>query len=250
MYLLDLDESGSDDSDYFVVGGFAVHEQDAWPLAVAADRLASALPGQARDAEFHASPMRRGGGVWRNVSQDRRVELIGEIGQLLAHGTPALERRPVLFATAIHRASFPHIDPQERAYEEFFARANGFLGRLASTGDRHRCIAISDKSHLENRLQRLMPAWRTSGASSGARIGPMQAYAEVPVFVDSQASRLIQLADFVAHWVYRAYEHDDWSMLDILLPAFDQSDGVRHGLVHLTEGYRDCNCPACRSRRP
>ncbi len=250
MYLLDLDESGSDDSDYFVVGGLAVYEQDAWPLALAASRLSAALPGEARDAEFHASPMRRGGGVWRNVSQARRRRLIEEIARLLTDGVPTLERRPVLFATAIHRASFPHLSPQERAYEEFFARCNGFLGRLASAGDRHRCIAISDKSHLESRLQRLMPAWRTSGASSGARIGPMQAYAEVPVFVDSEASRLIQLADFVAHWVYRAYEHEDWSVLEILLPAFDQSDGVRHGLVHLTEGYRECDCPACRSRRP
>ena len=77
----------------------------------------------------------------------------------------------------------------------------------------------------------------------------MRAYAEVPLFVDSTTSRLVQLADFVAYWVFRAYERNDSSMLDILLPTFDRSDGVRHGLVHLTEGYRECDCPACRSRR-
>ena len=32
MYLLDLDESGSDDSDYFVVGGLATATQAAVPV--------------------------------------------------------------------------------------------------------------------------------------------------------------------------------------------------------------------------
>ena len=33
MYLLYLDESGSEDSDHFVVGGLAVHENDAAAIA-------------------------------------------------------------------------------------------------------------------------------------------------------------------------------------------------------------------------
>ena len=251
MYLVYLDESTSEDGDYFVVGGLAVHEQEAPGLAQAVDRIADELPAPVAGAEIHASPIRGGRGVWRSLPFGRRMQLFHEIADLLSVDRGVhIQRPPVLFATAIHCPSFPHLDPYDRAYEEFFGRCNGFLGRLTSAGDPHRCIAISDKSRMEERLQRLMSAWRTTGATSGARIGPMRAYAEVPLFVDSTASRLVQLADFVAYWVFRAYERNDSSLLDILLPAFDQSDGVRHGLVHLTGGYRECDCPACRSRRP
>jgi len=150
----------------------------------------------------------------------------------------------------IHKPSFPHHDPFERAYEDFFARCNGFLGRLASRGDRHRCIAIADRSRLEPFVQRFMRSWREEGASTGAAIGPMTAYAEVPLFVDSAASRLVQLADFVAHWVYRAYEAGDAGVLDRMLPAFDADGGRKHGLVHLVGRYRECQCAARMSRRP
>ncbi|MBA4178953.1 MAG: hypothetical protein C0506_00025 [Anaerolinea sp.] len=159
-------------------------------------------------------------------------------------GTP-----PILFAVALHKASFPQHDPYERVYEEFFARCNGLIGRLASNGDMHRCVAIADKSRLESRLQDLMSAWRTRGASTGAAIRPMRGYAEVPLFVDSHASRCVQLADFVAYSVYRAYAAGDDRLLDRLIGGFHAEDGVIHGLVHLVSRYRECLCAACKSRQ-
>jgi len=116
-------------------------------------------------------------------------------------------------------------------------------------GDLHRCVVIADDSRLERSLQRWMLQWRKQGTSTGTAIRPLSAYAEAPLFVDSKASRLVQLADFVAHWVHRAYEVGDDSVLRKLLPGFDQEDGRIHGLVHLVHGYRTCDCPACESRR-
>ena len=249
MYLLYMDESGPPDRDHFVVASFAVHEQDAAPMAFALDELADQLPDRVRGAEFHAGPIRRGSDGWRALQRSARRELEAELASLLTRGLPASARAPVLFAVVLHRESFPHQDPNERTYEEFFARPNGFLGRLASAGDPHRCVVIADKSSPAATIQRLMGTWRTSGASTGAAIGRMAAYAEVPLFVDSRASRLVQLADFVAHWVYRAYEHGDTSVLDRLLPAFDSEGDAIHGLVHLVHDYRSCDCPACGSRR-
>ena len=174
-----------------------------------------------------------------------------DVARLLVLGPTVSRRQPVLFAVALHKASFPRQNPYERAYEEFFARCNGMLGRLASRGDRHRCVAIADQSRfkLESAIQSAMLGWRERGASTGAAIGPLSAYAEVPLFVDSKASRLVQLADFVAHWVYRAYESGDDSVLRMLAPGFDQEEEVLHGLVHLVRDYRTCECLACASRR-
>lgn len=252
MYLLYADESGSPNSRCFVLGGIAVHEQDAYPLARAVDSLFAQLPPACRFEELHAQQIRQGSGRWQGIAKARRDRLIADIARLLLAGLPGARRPPALFAVALHKRSFPRQNPYERAYEEFFARCNGMLGRMASRGDRHRCIVIADQSRfkLESAIQSAMLGWRERGASTGAAIGPLSAYAEVPLFVDSKASRLVQLADFVAHWVYRAYEAGDDSVLARLADGFDQEDGVLHGLVHLVRDHRACDCLACGSRRP
>ena len=249
MYLLYADESGFDDSDHFVVAGLAVHEQDAYPAVRAVEALFAGLPARLGDAEIHTRNLRAGSGVWHSLDQHRRGQFIHDLTRLLFRDLPGSGGSPTLFAVVLHRDSFPHYNPYERAYEEFFARCNGMLGRLASRGDRHRCVVIADHSRLESAIQSAMLRWRERGASTGAAIGPLSAYAEAPLFVDSRASRLVQLADFVAHWVYRAYEAGDESVLRKLIPGFDQEDGRIHGLVHLVYGYRACDCLACGSRR-
>ena len=249
VYLLYADESGFDDSDHFVVAGLAVHEQDAYPAVRAVESLFASLPARLGDAEIHTRNLRAGSGIWHSLDQKRRDRFIHDLTLLLLRDLPGSGGPPALFAVVLHRDSFPHYNPYERAYEEFFARCNGMLGRLASRGDRHRCVVIADHSRLESAIQSAMLGWRERGASTGAAIGPLSAYAEVPLFVDSKASRLVQLADFVAHWVYRAYEAGDDSVLARLVNGFDQEEGVLHGLVHLVRDHRACDCLACESRR-
>jgi len=52
---------------------------------------------------------------------------------------------------------------------------------------------------------------------------------EVPMFNDSRASRLVQLADLVAYSVYRHHKHGDGQFFDIISDRFDKHDGVVHG---------------------
>lgn len=249
MYLLYLDESGSAGTEYFVVGGVAVHEHDAHLLSRAADRLAEALPAPVTGAELHADHMRIGRNRWRQVPKDVRQRALRDTARLLRRKYANSGLPPVLFGVVLHTPSVSH-DPYERAYEEIFARCNGLLGRLSSAGDHHRCVAISDTSRHETRLQELMAAWRSSGTSTGASIRPMRAYAEVPVFVDSAASRGVQMADFVANSIYRAYASGDTALFDQLIGGFDADGQTIHGLVHLSASYRTCHCIACQSRRP
>jgi hypothetical protein len=84
---------------------------------------------------------------------------------------------------------------------------------------------------------------------NGARWGHFRTLAEVPLFVDSRASRLVQLADLVAWSTFRKYEFSDGRFFDPLTPLFDSDGGVVHGLVHLRGHATDaCYCPACYSR--
>ena len=250
MYLLCLDDSGKHTSTYLAVGGLAVHEQDARRLSGAVDQILKSAPDVHPHAELHADHIRWGRTHWRGVPPETRRRVLFEVAELLATGVAGQARRPVLFATALHTEGNRHHNPYERVHEETFARCNGFLGREATLGDPHRCIALLDRSPgLESRLQNLMRRWKDQGSTTGAAIGPMQAYVEVPLFIDSSQSRLVQLADFVANTVNRFYTRGDADLFDILLPAFFAYDGTIHGLVHLVAGYQTCPCPACGSRR-
>jgi len=64
----------------------------------------------------------------------------------------------------------------------------------------------------------------------GHSFGKTRNFAEVPVFVESQASRLIQLADLVAYSIFRHFEHRDSRFYDIISHCFDAEGGVTHGL--------------------
>jgi hypothetical protein len=245
VHLLYIDESGArEDSAYFVAAGVAVHEQDAYYLGQRLSTIMASLgPGWA-DEEYHAQYCRSGKARWRGLPKATRAGIATDIGRRLTR--PISEGRSArLFAVAIDRASFPSIDPVERAYEELFLRVDSYLGRLHAAGDSHRSVAISDETRLEVRLQQLMHAWRTTRG----RVRRLSAFAEVPLFTDSRATRLLQLADFVAHWVYRNYEAADEEILQTILPGFDADAGTIHGLVHLYAGRRTCPCPACRTRR-
>ena len=249
MYLLCLDDSGKHTSPYLTVGGLAVHEQDARRLSTAVDAILRSVLEVRSDAELHTDHVRWGRTHWRGVPHSERQRVLVEVAELLAAGVSGQKRRPVLFATALHTASNRHHNPYERVHEETFGRCNGFIGRETTQGDPHRCIALLDRSPgLEHNLQNLMRRWKEHGSTTGAAIGPMQAYVEVPLFVDSRQSRLIQLADFVANTVNRFYTRQDETLFKIIPPAFYSLDGTIHGLTHLVAGHRTCPCPACGSR--
>ena len=57
----------------------------------------------------------------------------------------------------------------------------------------------------------------------------MKNIADTPFFVDSRASRLVQIADHVAYSVFRRYNWGDAQYLDIIASRFDEADGVIHG---------------------
>ena len=44
---------------------------------------------------------------------------------------------------------------------------------------------------------------------------------EVPLFLDSKASRLVQLADLISFALYRLYERNDYRFFNIIKNRFD-----------------------------
>jgi len=64
----------------------------------------------------------------------------------------------------------------------------------------------------------------------GHQWGVLRNFSEVPLFLDSRASRLIQLADLLAYAIFRHYEQSDSRFYSIINNRFDSEGGVTHGL--------------------
>ncbi|OXE36536.1 MAG: hypothetical protein CGW95_06980 [Phenylobacterium zucineum] len=113
------------------------------------------------------------------------------------------------------------------AFEQLTSRFDLFLKRLHHKhGDSQRGIMLFDDSSTEKRIQTLAREFKYTGHTWGKTSN----YAEVPVFLDSKASRLIQLADLVAYALFRFHEHGDDSFYNVIRHRFDTEGGVEHGL--------------------
>ena len=131
-----------------------------------------------------------------------------------------------LFAAVLKKENYAGQDIAQVAFEQLSSRFDRFLGRLHQLGNTQRGLILFDKSSTEKRIQTLAREFKASGHT----FGRTRNYAEVPVFIDSQASRLIQLADLVAYAIFRKFEFDDSSFYDVISGCFDSDGGVVHGL--------------------
>ncbi|WP_302850064.1 DUF3800 domain-containing protein [Sphaerospermopsis torques-reginae] len=98
--------------------------------------------------------------------------------------------------------------------------------RLHKHKNTQRGIIIFDKSTYETTIQSLAIDFRTIGYQWGV----IRNFAEVPLFLDSKASRLIQLADIIAYYIFRYFEKGDNTFYSIIEPRFDAEGGIVHGL--------------------
>jgi hypothetical protein len=132
----------------------------------------------------------------------------------------------------------------EFAFEQIANRFDRMLGRMHKAGDTQRGLVVLDKSSYEDSMQKLTLEFR----KAGHRWGQLHNFADVPLFVDSRATRLIQYADIIAYAVRRYYEKGEATYFDLIKRRFDAEGGVLHGLVHYTPAGSSCNCLSCRQR--
>lgn len=199
-------------------------------------------PDAPEKVEFHAAEIFRGKKFPWNQFHDKRerIQIIQDVLRTLTSAYPDT----VLFACAIHKSSFPSENPVLKAYEELASRFNLHLEKDIESQPKG--LIILDKSSYETGLQDLAISIRREGNRWGQQL---RSIVEVPLFVDSLASRITQLADHIAYAVFRRYEANDLTYFNCVEDRFYQKDGVIHGLVHRQTKNLSCTCPACITRR-
>jgi hypothetical protein len=246
VHLLYLDDAGSaknPNERYLVLGGVAVYEAQAHWVTRELDKLAASIDSANADAiEFHASETFSGRTApWDRMKREDRRQVIRDVLRVL----PKAYDSCCAFSCAIDKASFPDVDPMALAFEDLCSRFDLYLDRMAAGGDRQRGLIILDKSSYETSLQKLARQFRQLGTQWGVQ----RHIADTPMFIDSRASRIVQLADHVAYATFRRYESGDSSYFDIIAARFFEADGIVHGLAHKQTRDPQCMCPACLSRR-
>ncbi len=243
MHLLYLDDSGSakNPSDkYVILAGISVYERQTHWLGQELDKLAAkAWPEKPQSLEFRGSDIFSGKKHWRGIDKYKRLEIYREALEIIRRNT-----RSVLFGAAINKVAVSPRDPTEYAFEQLASRFDQMLLRFFRQKNPQRGIIVFDKSSYETSLQALAHEFKNNGHTWG-RLTNMT---EVPLFVDSKVTRLIQYADLIAYAMRRYYEHHEAAYFDIISPRFDADGGVIHGLVHYTQQQSGCRCPSCLQR--
>jgi hypothetical protein len=241
MHLLYLDDSGSvkNAADrHIILAGLSVFERLPHWLSRSLDGIAKDVwPQDPENIEFRGVNIFAGRKQWRGVTKPNRTQAYQRALEILARSTNVR-----LFGAAIHKAAYSPGDPMEYAFEQIINRFDRMLGRLHKVGDTQRGLIILDKTSYETSLQGLAINFRREGH----RWGKTYNVSEVPLFVDSRATRMIQFADLIAYALRCYYEKGDPRWIDILHPRLDGEGGIIHGLVHYTPMNSGCNCIVCR----
>lgn len=246
MHLLYLDDAGSagnKSEEYLVLGGISVFEAQSSFLTNELDKIAAGFtPTNPHDIEFHASEIfSRRAAPWDKLTKDDAKGVLKAVLGVLASSYSSAKA----FACAVHKASYPNHDPLQLAFEDLCSRFDRYLSRLNASGDRQRGMIILDEGAHETTLQNMARNFRILGTQWGV----IRNFAEMPLFVNSKASRCVQLADHVAYAVFRRYQAADTQYFDIIASRFDTYENVIHGLAHKQTKDLNCMCPACMSRR-
>jgi hypothetical protein len=244
MYFLYLDESGneSDPTDkFFVLAGAAVFERVTFFLSQSLEAVQTKhFPGLP-PIEFHASPIRTGKGFWRNIPEAKRLEVLDDIADVIAN---ANEPGVQLFAAAIEKSSALYgEDAVLHATEQILTRFDKFLTKRNEINDPQRGLVV----FAEGRFDKRAKVWVNEFRQLGTRWGIIKNLSDIPYFASVKETRLLQVADFVAHSVFMLYERRNPSLIHKFIHRFALRDGTLHGLRHFrpVSSTGPCDCPAC-----
>lgn len=246
MYILYIDESGDsyywNEQNHFVLAGVAVHEGQVRNITSKLDEIQNKFfPDINIKLHLHAHPLRQGKGHFRKLDPTKREQLLDSIYSLMAGmDFPKM----ILFSTAMHINRVKSLDKVlDEVFMDMILRFDAFLRRQHARDIPNKGLLIIDKAH-EEKYRTLLASFQ----QDGTKYGQIRNVIDVPYFGHGEHTRMLQLADFCAHAVFRYYNYEDFTLLKKILPNFDRKTRTSppDGLKHLTSSF--CECQACSWR--
>ena len=176
-----------------------------------------------------------------HLTREERLQFLEDLARELA-SWPNVR----VFADAISKPDFQPkrpTTPYEMAFEQVLTRFQAFLSAVQSTG----IVVHDNNATAAPRLTKLARKFHKDGTF----YRKITDIVETPLFVDSELTSMIQIADLCSFALRRLLENDEQRFWEIVEPCVDRSHGVSVGVRHYT-GSRRCKCSVCvaHGRKP
>jgi hypothetical protein len=154
-----------------------------------------------------------------------------------------------LFAECIDKIYF---DPsksarniEEQCFEQIVSRFEQYLKSIEK-GSSESCLGLlihDNNETIAKKHTELMRAFR----QSGTLWTKVKHIIEAPLFVDSQLTSMVQIADVCAYVLRRYLENNDDTLFDLIFQRADRKDDIVVGIRHFTKPR--CACKICVAHR-
>lgn len=169
-----------------------------------------------------------------HLTKAQRVQCVRELADLVGSWADAR-----LFAEAQKKSALANGNGDfEEAFEQVVTRFNTCLKNV---GGVHGLLVQDNNETIADRLTRQMRKFHKSGTTWAKDI---EFVVETPLFVDSELTSMVQLADLCAYAIRRFFDHNESDLLDRILPIFDRNYGKLVGIRHFTRA-QSCSCKIC-----
>lgn len=183
-----------------------------------------------------------------HLTYEERIAFLEDVAKII--GNWGFAR---LFAECVDKI---HFDPKrtkqsvdEQAFEQIVSRFEQFLKAIQTFDDQkiYGLLVHDNNKTVAKRHTELMKTFH----SKGTLFTQVDYIIETPLFVSSELTSMIQLADVCAYALRRYLENKEERLFDHIFKRADRKEGRKEGVVvgvrHFT--ITSCSCKICASHR-
>lgn len=178
-----------------------------------------------------------------HLTHDERCKFVREIATCISQWGFAR-----LFAECIDKVYFnpaglgKSID--EQSFEQVVSRFERYLQSIGrGSANPHECLGIiihDNNETVSKKHTNVMKQFR----EKGTLWTQVTNIIETPLFVDSQLTSMVQIADVCSYALRRYLENNEEELFDLIFERADRKDGVVVGVRHFSS---NCSCKICRA---
>jgi len=216
------------------IPGFAALSADQRRRQVIALRTQNLAKPRKKKQQANLALNYRKTAAYIHLTKAERIECVQKVADLVGSWADAR-----LFAEAQKKASLSDgAGDFEEAFEQVVTRFNTCLKNV---GGVHGLIVQDNNETIAERLTQQMRKFHQSGTTWAKDI---EFVVETPLFVDSELTSMVQLADLCSYAIRRFFDKSETDLLDRIWPVFDRNVNKLVGIRHYTRST-PCGCKVC-----
>jgi hypothetical protein len=176
-----------------------------------------------------------------HLTYNERIAFIREIADQVGSWKHAR-----IFAECIDKVFFDptksKLSTEDQAFEQVISRFEHYMDNVSHSEDQTYGLLIHDNNEtVSKKHTELMKRFHKQGTLWTS----IKHIIETPLYVNSELTGMVQIADLCAFGIRRFFENQETDIFDRIKPRFDSHRGKMVGVRHFTEPT--CDCEICNS---